>query len=86
VGACSQVTVTVASTQLLAANTKRKGALFVNHDAVNPVYLNYTGAATTGAGPIVFPKASIPITFKGVVNAIATGGSVVVGVIEESWN
>jgi hypothetical protein len=86
VGATSQVAITVADSSVLVANPKRKQCLIVNHDTANPVFLSYTNAATTANGARLAPGASVVITFKGIVRAIATGGTVTLGLAEESWN
>ena len=87
VGATSQITVLVTTTTVVGTNTNRKQLLIVNQDATNPVYVCYgAGPATTTNGFILFAKSSVVVTFKGAIQAIATGGSVIVGLAEESWN
>jgi hypothetical protein len=85
-GTTFQTSVLVTNTAILGANTKRKQTLIVNHDAVNPVFISYTSAATTLNGFRLAAGASVVTTFKGALNAIATGGTVVLGMADESWN
>lgn len=81
---------TGASVQLVAANASRTNLLIQNQEATNPIYISFSGGAavTTGASYKLAAGMSVELrdgslTF-GAVNAISTGGTVVVYIREGS--
>lgn len=83
------VSVTTSSTAILAANTSRRTLTIVNTDGTNPVSLAFTTSfgtaptATANSGVKLAAGASFSIDgYSGAVAGIATGGTVVVTVLE----
>ena len=78
----TQVSVLVTTTQLKPARPTRKRMIVRNNDGSNPIYINGEADATTSHF-IVKAGESIELDTQGVVNAIATGATVVVHIWEE---
>lgn len=79
----------VTSALLLAANASRSYLVIQNQDAANPIYLNFGGTAAANNGSLKIPAGGNYVVENGyiptsAINAIATGGTVAVNVIEGS--
>lgn len=79
--------VTTSNAQLLAANVNRSYLVIQNQDSSNPIFLNFGGTAAANNGSLKIPAGGNYVTENGyiptsAINAIATGGTVAVNVIE----
>lgn len=77
----TQVSVTTASTTIIAANTSRRRVTLVNTDAANIVYIN-DGVATTSHFPLM-PGAYLVLNTTVEIRGIVSAGTALVGVMEE---
>jgi hypothetical protein len=82
----TNVNAAIASTQILSANTSRKGAILQNNSASN-LYLEFTAAATNASVPKLVPGAyyEIPYNFTGLINGIWDTASTTTGVIVKEF-
>ncbi|RLB78572.1 MAG: hypothetical protein DRH24_14225 [Deltaproteobacteria bacterium] len=91
-GSATNATISVdtsSATEVLSANSGRLYALISNQDSTNPVYCVFGATSTAGANKGIKIEAGeyYEITpqnlYTGKVSCIATGGAVVVGIIEK---
>lgn len=82
----TNVNAAVASTQILATNTSRKGAILQNNSASN-LYLEFTATATNASVPKLVPGAyyEVPYNFTGLINGIWDTASTTNGVIVKEF-
>lgn len=85
----SAKSVTTSSAQLLAANSNRSYLVIQNQDATNPMYINFGGTAAANNGSLKIPANGNYVAENGyiptsAINAIASGGTVLVNTVEGS--
>ena len=78
--ALANVTVTNASTSIVAADATRQSLTIQNTSGVDTLYIQGAGAAVVGVGPAIAPGAGVSIDCSGAIHGISSGGNITVAI------